>query len=110
MISTCQLLGALLCVNPRQRLSANEALSFPYFTKSFVRGLYENKQILESDSKLHLLQHHVRTLQEGRAAVSMRVRRASLVEVSEFERVRLAIRFSEFQTVRETHSGINGKE
>jgi len=75
-----QLLGALLCVNPRQRLSANEALSFPYFTKSFVRGLYENKQILESDSKLHLLQQHVRTLQEGRAAVSMRVRRASLVQ------------------------------
>jgi hypothetical protein len=31
-------LQALLCIAPRQRLSANEALSFPYFTKSFVRG------------------------------------------------------------------------
>lgn len=45
-----------------------------------MRRLFENKLILESDRKIELLREHVKSLQEGRPAVSMRVRRDALVE------------------------------
>eukprot|EP00898_Chlorokybus_atmophyticus_P005482 jgi/Chlat1/5935/Chrsp4S06260 len=75
-----QLLSALLQRNPNARPNANQALAYSYFTASFVRHLSENKQILESDLKLDLLREQVRSLQEGRSTVSVRVRRSDLIE------------------------------
>jgi hypothetical protein len=45
-----------------------------------ARRVHENASLLEADSKLELLRRHVIHLQESRQAVSMRVRRAHLVE------------------------------
>ncbi|KAK3281607.1 hypothetical protein CYMTET_10602 [Cymbomonas tetramitiformis] len=75
----CELLQGLLQVDPEKRLNGNEALAMRYCTSSFIRHFYENKQILDSDAKLELLREHVHSLQEGRAAVNIRVRREHLI-------------------------------
>ena len=65
------LVDGLLRISPEERLSANEALAMPFFAASFQRQLIENKELLESDSKIELLRRQVRLLQVIRVVLSL---------------------------------------